>query len=307
MKNILGLMIVLFSCHWVQAQVTDTLGWSNFSQGTEILYESPNGGYAFGTNGYADKAKAQTFTDTVSHVLRGALLKFGAVEFNSQDSSSSVLVNVYLNDGNGITAVSNSDTLAPNTIVTSVKVPVYQLVNGGLTEVGLDNDTLLVFYSGELFSIGIAFDSLAVGDTVGLVSTTDGDAGGSYNAWELTANSNWIVVAQAAYSWNLDVDLGIFALTDRNDPAGVVETRRVEQISVYPNPVVETLNVNLQGFQESDRLNMTIFDQLGRAILTWWSTSHELTTLDVSTLPMGIYHLQIESDLQVATAKFVKR
>ena len=52
-----------FSLHAqdVPLVVTDTLNWDNYQQGTEILYESPNGGYVLGNNGYGDLAKAQLF------------------------------------------------------------------------------------------------------------------------------------------------------------------------------------------------------------------------------------------------------
>ena len=54
--------LMLFSVICVRAQVTDTLGFDEFYLGTPVLYSSPNGGYAFGNNGYGDKAKAQTYS-----------------------------------------------------------------------------------------------------------------------------------------------------------------------------------------------------------------------------------------------------
>lgn len=308
MKYVLGLTFSLLSWFSTLAQVTDTLGWAGFITGTETLYESPNGGYAFGNNGYGDKAKAQTFSDTVSYVLRGSLLKFGAVVFDSQDSSSSVMVNVYRNDGFGITVTSNSDSSAPNSILTSVEIPIYELVNGGITEVDLDSDTLLVFYPDESFSIGISFDSLAVGDTIGLISTTDGDAGNTYNSWELTANDNWIVVAQAAYSWNLDVDLGIFALTDRYDPAGVLYPEDAQiDFTIYPNPADNYMRVDLSLFPNPEKLNVTIYDPSGRSVFIQNYSGQRIVEIDLNGLSSGVYLIHVLSDLGQVSKRFVKR
>lgn len=306
MKNLLVLIIVLNCSIAVQAQVTDTLGWSNFMSSTETLYESPNGGYAFGNNGYNDKVKAQTFSDSVSYVLKEAWLKFGAVEFNSEDSTSSVMIYVYLNNGPGITQLSNSDTLAPDSIVSSREIPIYELTEGGITEVDFSSETL-VFSAFQQFSIGISFDSLAVGDTIGLVSTTDGDAGGTQRAWELTANDNWIVISQPAYSWNLDVDLGIFAVTDRNDPASIHDITRVESLHVYPNPTSDMLNLNLDSFADSESIEILIADQIGQTVWLDYSDKRSFVNLDVSDFISGIYTIRVSSESRVTIAKFVKQ
>jgi len=63
---ITGLLLAV--THMGVAQVTDTLGYSDFLTGTQVLYDSPNGGYAFGNNGYGDKAKAQSYYHDQSFV-----------------------------------------------------------------------------------------------------------------------------------------------------------------------------------------------------------------------------------------------
>ena len=275
--------------------------------GTETLYESPNGGYAFGNNGYNDKVKAQTFSDSVSFVLKEAWLKFGAIEFNSEDSTSSVMVHVFLNNGPGITQLSNSDTLAPDSIVSSREIPIYELTEGTITTVDFSSETL-VFSAFQQFSIGLSFDSLAVGDTIGLVSTTDGDAGGTQQAWELTENDNWIVISQPAYSWNLDVDLAIFAVTDRNDPAGINDNiTRVEPLHVYPNPTSDILNLNLDSFTDSESIEILIANQVGQTVWFDYINKPSLTKLDLSELRSGIYTIRVSSESRITVAKFVKQ
>lgn len=303
MKKILAIALLFVAAKGVNAQATDTLGFEAYSLGTETLYESPNGGYAFGNNGYADKAKAQTFQHNESFVVDNVLLKFGAVEFNSQDSSSSIVVNFYSNTGLGVTTFSVSDTLAPDTIRASVTVPVYQLIEGDITSVDFSDDTL-VYYPGELFTVGVDLTQLAAGDTVGLFSTTDGD--GDVNsvrrAWEFTANNNWIVVAQPAYSWDLEVDLAIFVEIDENDPAGIFQNKSDFEFSLYPNPTADYLNIGLSSVnQEKARIEVLSVD--GSLLLSEQQSSQG--AIDVSGLTNGLYLLRLQIDDGVSVKQFV--
>ena len=290
--------VLISSSVWSQ---TDTLGYGKFLEGTETLYESPNWGYAFGNNGYGDKVKAQTFaSDDGSFVLRKVLLKFGNVQFGSQDSTSTIQVHIYSNTGVGVNE-STADTLAPDTITASREVPVYELVSGGFTIVDFSSE-VLVYSSGELFSVGVAFSGLALGDTVGLTSTTDGDAGEDNNAWELTANGDWISVAHPDYSWGLDVDLGIFVEIDENDPARIEDVGEGLSLLVYPNPVAENLHVD---FSSNDRAReIWVCDLNGRMIYSK-KVSNSQVEMDFRHLVDGVYVLRVLDDGSVVTTKFV--
>ena len=90
MNKLITACIVLLTASSCIGQVTDTLGYADFISGTETLYESPNGGFAFGNNGYGDRAKAQAFSNNESFVVKEVYLDFGCVEFGSVDSSSSI-------------------------------------------------------------------------------------------------------------------------------------------------------------------------------------------------------------------------
>lgn len=301
MKNVVVYLILCFATSLVYGQVTDTLGYHNFMEGTDTLYESPNGGYVFGNNGYGDLAKAQTFFNDSAFVLRSVLLNFGAVKFQSLDSTSSISVNVYSNTGIGITVFSNSDTLSPDTVIASVEVPVHELVENGITKVDFSSHSLS-FDAEQLFSVGIGLEGLVQEDTIGLVSTSDGDAGGTYHAWELTSNNDWIVVAHAAYSWNLDVDMGIFVEIDENDPAGIDKFARNISFSIYPNPVAGTLHVD---FSSDDRAReVWVYDLNGRMIYAK-KVSNSQVEMDLGCLVDGVYVLRVLDDVTAATTKFV--
>ena len=302
MKQTLGLLYGMLIVISSTAQVTDTLGLEGYEMGTETLYEAPNGGYAFGNNGYADMAKAQSFVNDHSFVLREVLLRFGDVQFASADSSSAITVNVYTFGGFGVTLSSVTDPVAPDTIRSSVPIPVYELSNNSYTSVDFGFDTI-VFQAGERFFVGIDFTGLASGDTVGLLSTTDGDAGSTYNAWELTASENWIVVAHPAYSWNLDVDLGIFAVIDENDPSGIVDNEGVNW-TFGPNPCLDMLKVEIP-FENDEEYVVQVISATGQLMYSETCVGGTYNLNSATWLP-GFYLLQVSSTSYTSSQKFVK-
>jgi hypothetical protein len=87
------------------------------------------------------------------------------------------------------------------------------------------------------------------------------------------------------------------------DPTGTIETELVRNVSVFPNPATEVLNVvtadaNLQG-------RWRITDAAGKV----WGCSNSATTtiagqIPVAQLPAGLYFLNIATpDGRHATAK----
>ena len=299
MKFGILISLVLGLGQFALAQVTDTLGYAEFLEGTPFLYQSPNGGYAFGTNGYNDVAKAQTYSHDNSFVLRQVLIEFGDVQFESQDSTSSVRVNVYDNNGFGITSLGQVDSIAPDSVLAFVDIPVYELQDdGSLTEAVFTGSALVI---SRRFSVGVDFSNVASGDTVGLVSTTDGDTD-TYNAWELTENGDWFTVEQPSYSWGLQVDFAIFPVIDENDPAGVSDKTALN-FSVYPNPCSDWLKIRC-GTREA--FTASVHDLSGKKISDS-SLARENEILDVSRLDPGIYLLSIYSESSVATQRFIKQ
>jgi hypothetical protein len=151
------------------------------------------------------------------------------------------------------------------------------------------HDTIVVR---NQFSVGIDLTMLSAGDTVGLISTSDGDATGSYSAWELTANNEWFTVEHGVYSWGLEVDLAIFPVIDADDPAGVINMRD-GLLSVYPNPCNDILFINVTN---SDMSQVSIHDLTGRNI-TDQITIRGKNSIDVSQLNTGFYVITL-SDAQ---------
>lgn len=274
-----------------------TLGYTEYLQGTPILYTSPNGGYAFGNNGYGDKAKAQSYTYQDPLLLKEVLLLFGDVIFASGDSSSTVRVNVYDNVGQGVTSIGISDSIAPDGILASIDLAVHELLDdGNFTHADFAGIMLEV---DERFSVGIDLTMLSVGDTVGLMSTTDGDAAGSFNAWELAANDTWFTIEDPTFSWGLDVDLAIFPVFE--NPNGVSEFPEEVPWSIYPNPSIESVRVSMNN---SDSWQLTVRDVLGKQVYSDYfiGRSH---TFDVNNLENGVYLISVTNSDRTSTQRLI--
>jgi hypothetical protein len=71
-------------------------------------------------------------------------------------------------------------------------------------------------------------------------------------------------------------------------------------IQISPNPTNQFLNINISEYISI--ANIRIFDVLGKE----YSFTMKDTQLDVSLLPSGVYFLQVKSDNQIITTKFVK-
>ena len=71
-------------------------------------------------------------------------------------------------------------------------------------------------------------------------------------------------------------------------------------VSLYPNPVSDVLNVSLTGFSQSATLS--VYNMAGRMVLMTSGTS----TMDVTSLPNGVYMLEAADDSNRARRMFVK-
>ena len=282
------------------SQESDTLGIEAFRNGTEILYTSPNGGFAFGNNGYGDVAKAQSFDKGNAVALKKVLLEFGEVVFGSGDVNSAINVNVYNNYGVGIVVGSGvlQDSIAPDSIIAQMSIPVSQLLDdGSFTIADFTSENVLL---SDDFSVGIDFSLLAAGDTVGLNSTTDGDANGSNNAWELTSDSVWFQVAESAYSWGLEVQLAIFPVVELDAPASIRE--QSISVSISPNPSSDFLNIR---FAKNGQYEIQLMDASGRKVLSA-NSNNSLSTIDISLLNAGLYILSVSDGLSRSAYRIIK-
>ena len=84
---------------------------------------------------------------------------------------------------------------------------------------------------------------------------------------------------------------------------GITENPFNDAISLYPNPVKNTLQINSQG-QNIDQLN--IYAVTGSRIIHA-DVNAISPTVDVSNLATGVYYLQLHSGKKIAVKKFIKQ
>jgi len=84
---------------------------------------------------------------------------------------------------------------------------------------------------------------------------------------------------------------------------GVTEENAVD-FAIFPNPVEDFLTVQLK--DETDgAVQLSIIDLQGRVVMTERQTNAIMTS-DVSTLPAGVYILELRSSMGTSTSRFIK-
>jgi hypothetical protein len=102
-----------------------------------------------------------------------------------------------------------------------------------------------------------------------------------------------------------DHQLGIddLSVTPRSTATGAAKIfGEKSDISVYPNPVKEVLNVESKKDEAS---SMEIFDMTGRRIQTRLLDADN-TEVNVASLPKGIYMIRVQGSGKMVTSKFIK-
>ncbi|WP_299675717.1 T9SS type A sorting domain-containing protein [uncultured Dokdonia sp.] len=105
---------------------------------------------------------------------------------------------------------------------------------------------------------------------------------------------------------------------DNNDAVGGVRTyintnilslednTFTTEITAFPNPVQDILTINLG--ENKATVSMTIYDLLGRVVQTKSIENQDTFTVNINTLPRGIYIGQIASEIgNTATIRLVKQ
>ena len=94
-------------------------------------------------------------------------------------------------------------------------------------------------------------------------------------------------------------DMGVSKLSGGN--LGIQPIINKNQLSLYPNPVQDVLQINLPG----NTGILEIFDISGKSLILKEIQGNKIS-IDVSGLDHGIYFVKVLSDNQILTGKFVK-
>ena len=112
-----------------------------------------------------------------------------------------------------------------------------------------------------------------------------------------------------------DNSSGVFALSDlrylnfsdittdlQEDYLSVQSTN----LSVYPNPVGDILNINLTGKSETEG-TLSILNFEGKTLVTRKVSNEGVLSLDISHLPTGIYLCRYINATEIKTVKIIKQ
>lgn len=93
------------------------------------------------------------------------------------------------------------------------------------------------------------------------------------------------------------------SLWQNNFPTGLKEITKGNSFSVYPNPAKDVLHINLQSFNEKEKLSIKITDVVGKEVFSELYKDQ----VNISYLEKGIYFLSLYQNSQlIKTQKVVK-
>jgi hypothetical protein len=111
-----------------------------------------------------------------------------------------------------------------------------------------------------------------------------------------------------------DNSSGVYALSDlrylnfSDISTGLQEDLSVQSqmLKVYPNPVGDILNINLTGMSETEG-TLSILNFEGKTVLSRQVNNEGVLSLDISSLPTGIYLCRYSNASEIKTVKIIKQ
>ncbi|NVO03565.1 MAG: T9SS type A sorting domain-containing protein, partial [Bacteroidetes bacterium] len=92
-----------------------------------------------------------------------------------------------------------------------------------------------------------------------------------------------------------------------SNTVGVYDLLKEKQISIYPNPVNEIVNIDYKVYDEKET-EIIIIDLMGRVLkIRKLKVENRIITIDVSDLKSGIYFLKIHTNKEILAKKIIKK
>jgi hypothetical protein len=298
--------ISLFFLNSAFAHEQDTVK-CHFPDGTPVLYPSSSGGFVCGNSASNDLMFAQKYGkapvgDSVgtectvldNHEMSEVLVLFGAKQTGSLPGSATIIAYSV-----------NSVTGAPDTVLgTSFPIPMNNIDTGiaGLTYTRFLMQAPVLIE--DSFFLALDF-SHSPGDTIGLISTINGDAGGTQLAWVKDSSGNWSSLFDAHF---LDSDLGIFPVVGEAG-IGILEHSLDLTSSVYPNPASDRLVIEFVLPNAENTIDLAIRDLQGRLVkqqaIQNLHSGHQQLPVDTHTFEAGSYSYSFRSASVHSTGRFM--
>ncbi len=129
----------------------------------------------------------------------------------------------------------------------------------------------------------------------------DGSTGQTLLADSLTGLEIWVVVTNASGCEGTDTILVDFNLS-------IDGGLTVSQISMYPNPTSDFINISVTNFAALGEIDVKVLDITGKVVITDKLEGNGNTfskRYDISSLATGTYFVQFEANGEVATRQFI--
>lgn len=259
---------------------------------TLIVYNSNNWGYISGMNGYTDEAKAEKFMSssyTYGNDIVGAYVYF--YKYVSASAASNVNLKVWNASGTGgspgATAIATKNVLL-NSIPSTGSYP-------GIAYIPF---TSPVPVSGDFF-VGVEFTNpYVLGDTVALVTNTNGETPYPGTAWD-KYNGAWTT---AYDNWGINTSLYIAPVFCSMTTE--IEASDVDNFSVYPNPSNGIVSV-MVGLNKNSDIKVFVYNSLGQIIKSADMESGYGGKVDfnLSDTNDGLYFIRIQTGTSVTTKR----
>lgn len=274
-----------------QLTTCDTLNYP--LAGTPTIYASSGGGYVSGNNDYGDLAKANYFSQPSGY-----------------DEISSAYFWFYTATNSGSTQNVNFKIWADNSgTVGNVLANKYVALSDIVSDVSSNYITHVIFDTPVAitgpFYVGVELPQSA-GDTLALVSNTDGDTNPG-TAWEQWSDNSWYPFSSSS-AWGMNLALAIFPVVCPSGTGNsILTTETNDYLGIFPNPNNGHFDVTyISNNVEEFTLNLISID--GRIIYSEKITKTSplfRKDFDFRKYPKGIYSLQIISNNGIFNSKLV--
>ena len=299
--RIVAVIYCLCSSVAAVAHEHDTLKchFSDTSTFTYMLYRAPGSGYMFGNNADAQREIAQKFGqapsgDTVGtecsvpdqHQLNEILVWFGAKKVTNPNDS--VYIKVY---------TVNHATEGPDSLL-GISFPI--------TMAFIDTSSTTPTYTDFLMQLPIIFtDSFFVsvalpqefGDTVGIITSTKGQALNTRLCWLEHISPFWYSELQAD-SFNIDA---VILPEVGDEPSGIAEqSSPIVQANAFPNPANENTVISYSLAKSVPQMRFSVVDISGKVVysrlLNNGVIGKNFFNIDTGILPSGTYFYSFDSN-----------
>lgn len=260
------------------------------------IYGASGGGYICGSNGYGDYAKGQVFPVATGdgYKIYGVLVWFAAKEIVGSANN----VTCSINPLNGTaTGLSGSVPGPGSTTFLSKSISTNDVDTGTsmtFTTFMFDQQYTVMSDYAVVINLQNTYD-----DTLGIVSTVDGDGWGMELAMEKWNDGAWYTLGGAGWS-AYDFDMCIFPVVEMNTGMDELFVDGVKMNS-FPNPANETVTINYE-IQKGADVTIYVTDMTGKQMVVAQEGAKQAgahqATLDLSNLASGNYMYIINAGSQ---------